>query len=104
MEEEHFYSKVVGSTFCGGQDIIKELSQGDTLLLFHDKNNEFDENAVAVYTTDAQRIGYLPRETASSVVEFVDQRKLFAEVSEITGGEGNKDRVGCNIKISFING
>lgn len=95
--EYSFHSKVVGSTFCGGQDIIKnELSEKDELKLIPEPDNKFDKNAIMVFWKD-KRIGYLPKETSEKIQDDLEKYTLQAFVSEITGKD--KNNAGCNIII-----
>lgn len=97
-----FFSKIVGTTFCDGQKELKDLNQGDKLILNREDNNPYDENAVAVYTDYMVKLGYIPKETAKGLREQVKLwSNVEAEVSEITGGTAGKDNLGCNIKITI---
>ena len=72
---------------------------GMPLELEHEYDNEYDENAIKVYC-DGDHIGYLSRDIAAQIAEDVDAQKVEAEISEITGGDGNS--YGCNIVIRIL--
>lgn len=97
-----FYSKIVGTTFCNGQEELKSLSEGESLIIHKEDNNPYDENAIAIYTDYMVKLGYIPRDTAKNLREQVeDWSDVSTEVSEITGGKGDKTNRGCNIKITI---
>jgi len=102
MENNSFYSKIVGSSFCNGQKIIPTLKSGDTLILKREPENKFDTNAIAVEVPGKERIGYIPKDTAAGLAPEMDNGvKVKCEVSEITGLD--KPNQGCNILITKLN-
>lgn len=91
-------TKVVGVTYEGRQSVIATMSESDKLDLLRNRNNEKDENAIAVFYGDEQ-IGFLCRELAEKLAPLMDDGNEFScEVSEITGGE-NCLSYGVNIEI-----
>jgi len=95
-----FHTKIVGSTFCGGQNLIPELDRGDPLQLVRDPENEFDTNAVQVRNENGDLLGHLPKDTAAEVAPLMDGgTEVKAKVAEITGGSGN--HYGCNVTLSY---
>lgn len=96
-----FHTKIVGSTFCGGQEIIKTLKVDDVLKLIRDPDNQYDPNAVGVHLMkESTRIGYIPKDTAITIAPLLDEGiTVHAIVAEITGqASGN---VGCNLGIYY---
>lgn len=105
-----FHTKVVGVTKRNDeeksiQSILKEMQEndceGELVELEHEEDNQYDENAIKVIH-DGNHIGYINRELAAEIVEFVDAGMVDAEISDLTGGEDGKTR-GCNLLIQ-ING
>ncbi len=91
-------TKVVGVTYEGRQSVIATMSEFDELELIRNRNNERDENAIAVFYEDDQ-IGFLCRELAEKLAPLMDEGNEFScEVSEITGGE-NGLSYGVKIEI-----
>lgn len=110
MVDKNFdtYTKVVGVTNTNDkgtniQDILPLLSEGGRLILIRDFGNPYDENAIKVYyhtKKESIHIGYLTRELAANLSEFLDENPTFdidGIVDEITGGNGKT--YGCNIQI-----
>lgn len=101
-----FYTKIVGVTFDNRQRLIWELKrdgtikEGTELVLSREPNNPYDRNAIAVLTTNGDRLGYLSKNTvACQLAPKIDSGQRFgACVTSITGGDvGNA--FGINIKI-----
>ena len=89
-----FSSKIVGVSFEGRQDYIKQyVKPGDKLELIAEPDNKFDVNAVMVVHNGTQ-VGYISKETAAKI----SKDKCTAKVIEITGLEF--DNIGCNIEVS----
>ena len=90
------YTKVVGVTFDGRQDIIAKMPPMATVILVWDRNNAYDKNAVGVYYQN-QNIGYLNKDLAKTLCPFV--KKCEQEViAEKTGGKDG-DNYGVNLTI-----
>ncbi|ADL12256.1 single-stranded-DNA-specific exonuclease RecJ [Acetohalobium arabaticum] len=97
-EEDQFYTKVVGVTFEGRQELIKELKRGDKLNLVREPENEYDESAIRVETTDQEQIGYLKSGLAKHLAPYLDVGFEYqVTVSEVTGGVDKN--LGVNIFI-----
>lgn len=102
------YTKLVGVTKENDkgtniQDILPLLSEGGRLILIRDFGNQYDENVIKVYyhtKKESIHIGYLNRELAANLSQFLDENPTFdidGIVDEITGSEGKT--YGCNIRI-----
>jgi len=104
---ESFYTKVVGVTHENEygesrQEIIRErLYEYDSLDLRREPDNEYDNNAIAVYTDTGEQIGYLSSEVAEELAPLMDDGwEVKAVVKDITGDEGKIS--GVNIEIEKI--
>ena len=100
------YSKVFGVTYNNRQDIIKGLEEGQALELKREKDNQYDQNAIAVYVNNKSnhsnkitaQIGYIKKELAAELAPRMDKGETFkCKIKKITG-KGKKNR-GVNIKI-----
>jgi hypothetical protein len=95
-------TKVVGVSFGNRQEFIEYLSEGDSLFLEREHENEHDENAIAVYVDQYQneQIGYLSSDLAKELAPQIDAgQMIMAEVTAITG-EGEITQ-GVNILLTL---
>lgn len=100
-----FYTKVVGTTFDGRDEIIEELyfdgdmDCGQRLVLQRQKNNVHDRNAIAVmHPKSMQQLGFIGRDIAAKLAPVIDLgTECYAEVQAVTGG--GMGRYGINIKV-----
>ena len=86
------------------QEIIeRHCFDGMKLLLQPDRDNKYDENAVAVYAEINGRhwqIGYLKPDVAKQVANHINSGlEAYARIIEITGGEEDRPSFGCNITV-----
>lgn len=87
------YCRVVGVTFEGRQSIIEEMIAGQQIMLKPEPENEFDQNAIAVYCCYPEhpdfvpeKIGYIPRDRAKEIGSKIKKDGVLGTVDEITGG------------------
>ncbi|MBD5633594.1 MAG: DEAD/DEAH box helicase, partial [Candidatus Eremiobacteraeota bacterium] len=96
-DADDFYTKIVGVSFEGRQDLLAGLAPGDPLDLVREPDNPHDRNAVAVRYGRLQ-LGYLRREIALRLAPNVDSGDRYsAAVGSITGG--GERHVGVNIRV-----
>lgn len=93
-----FKTKLKGVSFDGRQDIVKSLAPETELTLKAEPDNQYDANAVAVFSGE-QQVGYIARETAEKIQKDVLAGKVKAIVKEVTGGDNGRS-YGCNVSIS----
>jgi len=60
--KKEFNINIVGETFEGRQQVIKYCKAGDRCYLVHEKDNQYDLNAVAVMHQSGNKIGYIEKE------------------------------------------
>ena len=98
-----YFTKIVGVTFEGRQDIIKNMSGAEKLGVQREPNNEYDKNAVAVIALTASGwapIGYISKESNVKLAEHMDGGgKVEIALSEITGG--GEQLFGVNVSIDY---
>lgn len=102
------YIKVVGVTFEGRQLVLAEMSAGAPILLIPEPENQYDPNAIAVWTSGnpaALQIGYVPRELAAVIAPFLEGESMVARVYEMTGGfekwDGSRASFGCVVCVQL---
>ena len=77
IKEIHLFDTYVsGTMFIDEKDVIEKLVSGQEVSLEREKN-KFDENAVAFYTTDRKKIGYIPEEDSMIFARLMDAGKLL---------------------------
>lgn len=99
-------TKVVGVSFGKRQEYVKELEPGQRLFWKHESDNEYDANAIAVYSDEEmqKQIGHLKREMAATVVGWISEgKRITIFVEKVTGGIG-KMSYGVNIRLVVEDG
>ncbi len=71
-----FDTYVSGTMFVDEKDVFEKLSNGQEVSLEREKN-KFDENAVAILTSDRKKIGYIPEEDSVIFARLMDAGKLL---------------------------
>ena len=94
---EPIKTKLAGVTFDGRQSVCAKLFENVKLSLVREPENQYDKNAVAVIF-EGQQCGYVPRELARILAEFIDSGlALEAVVTSLVGG-GDLS-IGVNVRI-----
>jgi single-stranded-DNA-specific exonuclease len=87
LQAERFSTKVAGVTFSGRQEFIKELQQGDKLILIREPQNSHDNNAIRIDRQDGSTIGYINAKLAAELALALDRACQYqCAVSAVTGG------------------
>lgn len=87
-DRPRFYTKLRGVSFDDRQERIAQLREGDALSLLREPNNPADGNAIACFTENGDKLGYLSRPMAAQLAPLMDLGAVYrAEVSQITGEE-----------------
>ena len=96
-----YCTKVSGVTYGERQSYIAILRAGEQLSMRREPQNQFDQNAIALYDSRNHHLGYVPKEMASNLAPMMDAgERLEAFVMSVSGGNGFS--YGLNIKISGI--
>ena len=59
------------------KELEEELTPGTELFLFRDADNPADEWAIAVYTSEDQKLGYVTRFKNETIARLMDHGKVF---------------------------
>ena len=87
IKEIHLFDTYVsGTMFIDEKDVFEKLSNGQEVSLEREKN-KFDENAVAILTSDRKKIGYIPEEDSSIFARLMDAGKLLRGRIQSIGSE-----------------
>ncbi len=116
-DEKSKRTKIVGVSKVNSdgrsrQEIIRKfLEPEEVLLLKRETQNQYDENAIAVYVAPLNdpwhqgpyQIGYLSANLAAELAPKIDSGyRIIASVSEITGGEAEKETLGVNVLLEIF--
>lgn len=72
---------VAGTSYLDLKEIEPQLKVKDRFILFREPENKHDKFAVAIYTADKYKLGYLPRDRNESVARLLDAGKtIFADL------------------------
>lgn len=63
-----------------GRATRAKLVPGTPLALFRETDNEYDVFAVAVYTTDGEKIGHMTRHKNETIARLMDMGKRFVAI------------------------
>lgn len=95
--------KVVGVTFEGRQECIKQLKVNDVLHFEHERENAYDSNAVAVKTAQGVQIGYLSKELAPMLLDIIaDLSGIVTQVLHDGNEEAGEEDKFWGIRFKFI--
>lgn len=67
----------VDSNSDEGRELLENLTPGTELHLFRDTDNEHDQWAISVYTTDNRELGYVTRFKNETISRLMDYGKVF---------------------------
>lgn len=108
-----FFSKVVGTTFEGRQDVLEDLldeidsgqcgdePNGWPLVIRRQPDNPHDRNAIALYWRDGRQVGFLGRSIAESLAPQIDGGSTVEVfLTEVTGAEPGFN-LGANLRIEL---
>ncbi len=51
----------------------EQIYRGDRLILRREPQNEYDDNAIEVFTQDEQKLGYVPKNNNTVIAALMDQ-------------------------------
>lgn len=99
---------VVGVTFEGRQEIIRQLTGYEACRIVPEPDNPYDKNALAVQvklSDEIVKIGYVAKDRAAQLAPLLQGENVLARIEEITGGfakwDGSKASLGVRIRAEF---
>lgn len=97
FEEIPKFTKLVGVTFNDRQNVITQLKPELKLDLIRDYKNEYDKNAIMVYSEE-RFVGWIAKYLAAKLAPEMDVGiKWYAIIKDITGND--KQNKGVNIEL-----
>jgi hypothetical protein len=91
LSSPYVYRKVrlAGVTYENRQSLLARMSIYDKLSIRRDRNNRYDRNAIGVYTSQNQNIGWVPKDIATYLAPIMDSgTNLSVKVLKKIGGNG----------------
>jgi single-stranded-DNA-specific exonuclease len=100
-EATSFFTKAVGVTFDGRQDVVRTLSVGDGLTVERVHDNPVDPNAIALRAPSGEQVGFLRRQIAAALAPVIDSGATYvARVEQLTGEEDRS--LGVNVRVDRL--
>lgn len=106
-DEDSFFTKAVGVTQPGRQEVVASLAAGQELELVREPDNPADPMAIALHTGNGESVGYLRRQIAAVIAPLMDEGRPYrAVVTGVTGGgtdaQGRARSWGANLEVSRV--
>ncbi|WP_052507114.1 HIRAN domain-containing protein [Desulfonatronovibrio magnus] len=85
-----FQCHVAGFPYYQGPKIFSDLQSGQKLKLLREPNNPHDSKAIAVFTSNGHKLGYIPRTHNPLPADLMDNgHKLTAGLSSVSSDMGD---------------
>lgn len=99
-ETDYFYTKIVGVSFEGRQELLKKLTTGQEVFLQRQPDNPHDKNAVAVIDDKGVQLGFLKARLAKDLARFLDKGVEYtATITSVTGLDEGENHIGVNLIV-----
>ncbi len=93
---------VAGFRYHQGPRVQHHLRAGQPLLLRREPTNPYDERAIALYTADGAKLGYVPRTDNSVLAALLDQgTSLQATITDVAREAPPWERVRFRVTMSL---
>jgi single-stranded-DNA-specific exonuclease len=90
-----YHINLVGESFGNRQRNIWAASEGETVRLRREPDNQYDKNAILVLSRSGQELGYIGKDKAKWIAKIMDEgRPVTAQIDSIVGGTTGKESVG----------
>ncbi|MEW6005836.1 MAG: HIRAN domain-containing protein [Stygiobacter sp.] len=98
-----FLSKfyIAGFTYYDGDEVIDKLKVNDELKIVAEPENPYDRRALAIYTSNNKKLGYVPR-VENPIPSRINRQnyKLTAEIEKINYKEDDYRKV--RVKLFMV--
>jgi hypothetical protein len=88
--------QVAGTSYQDLEEIEPQLNLNDRFLLIRESENKYDTFAVAIYTSNREKLGYLPRSKNETIARLLDAGKMIFAVLK------SKQWVGEWLKMELV--
>ncbi len=69
--------QVAGTSYQNIEETEPHLKTNDRFLLIRETENKYDKFAVAIYTSNREKLGYLPRSKNETIARLLDAGKMM---------------------------
>jgi hypothetical protein len=91
---------VAGTSYLELEDVEPRLKSDDRFFLIREPENEHDAFAVAIYTAEKVKLGYLPKSRNESVARLLDAGKTLFAV--LVSKEWQQEWLKLSVKVFYI--
>ena len=89
---------IAGFKYYEGEEVIKELKEGEELKFKRQKENEYDEKAIEIYSGSGKKLGYIPMDLNFIPANIMDQEiKIAGNISGIDHSAESWEKVTVSI-------
>ena len=94
---------VAGIDIGDRQKVIADLREGEPIVWVREKDNPHDENAIALYRTNGQQIGFVPKERAAEFASRLDRgspiTSTIAHTEPFIAEPSGKEMIGVRLTV-----
>lgn len=93
-KEIHLFDTFISGSLRVDDGILNNIKVDDTLILRREKN-KFDDNSIVIYTSNKDKIGYIPETDVLVFARLMDAgKRLIAKVKNIDINKFKKIEIG----------
>lgn len=90
---------IAGTMYVDMSEVSNKLLEDDIVYLTREYNNEHDQNAIQVITTEGYVIGHIPKDSNTILKNLMDKGKyLYGKISKLSEDYSN---ININIYLSY---
>ena len=76
-------STIRGFAYYRGKRVLSQIQVNDSLMLKRERNNQYDDKAIAVYWQNL-KLGYIPRDENAALAQMLDRgQQVITRVSNL---------------------
>lgn len=93
-KEIHLFDTFISGALRLDDNILRNIKADDTLILKREKN-KFDDNSIVIYTSNKDKLGYIPEADVLVFARLMDAgKRLIAKVKNIEIDRFKKIEIG----------
>ncbi|REJ85194.1 MAG: restriction endonuclease [Bacteroidetes bacterium] len=91
---------IAGTSYLDLEEIEPKLKEGDKFLLIREPENKHDEFAVAIFTQEKEKLGFLPRDRNETIARLLDAGKMI--FASMVKKEMMNDWLKLSIRVFYV--